>query len=70
MLQNFFNINMSAAWSSGEERRDCDGHGSGSKPTRAIPLRPGEIHLMALSILAVLPNISVISLIEVNNKFF
>ena len=31
------------------ERRDCDGHGLGAKPTRAILLCPWERHLTGLS---------------------
>ena len=33
------------------ERRDCDRHGLGSKPTRAIPLCPWERHLTAVFLL-------------------
>ena len=39
---------MVVAWLSGEERRDCDQHGLGSKPTRAILLCLWERHFTAL----------------------
>ena len=39
---------QSTAWSSGLERRNCNRHGRGLKPTCAIPLCPWERYLTAL----------------------
>ena len=43
-----FNTDLSAGWSSGYERRNCDQHSLGLKPTRVIFLCPWERYFKAL----------------------
>ena len=45
-------LTLSATWSSGLKRPDCDRHGLGSKVTRAVLLCPWKRHFPLLVVLA------------------